>query len=290
MENQIQKVKCPLCGGYSVWWTKKNLFSLFKCQLCGLIFVHPMPDSSSVYTDDYFSGAEKGFGYVDYNADKEPMIPTFEKYLDHIEALGITGGKLLDVGCATGFFMELCQKRGWDATGVEISDFAVEIGQEKGLRIFTETLQNRQFSDGEFDVVTMCDVLEHVADTKSFLSEYARVLRPGGLLVINTPNASSFPARVFGKHWHLIVPPEHLCYFSSHNLTDFLQKNGFKVEENTSIGKRFTLSYIFKTLYKWQKLKVWDYLSTFFSKTFLSRLYVPLNTHDNMFIIARKKK
>ncbi len=221
------------------------------------------------------------------------MIPTFQKYLDRIVRLGKKSAdgakkKLLDVGAATGFFMNLARGRGFDVTGVELCDFAAAKGRERGLPIITGTLESARLPENYFDVVTMCDVLEHVTDPKNFLLEARRILAPEGLLVINTPDAESLVARILGKRWHLIVPPEHLHYLSPKNVGEFLCKNGFEIIENTTIGKRFTLQYIFKTLYKWQKLSLWNSLSKLFSKGFLSRLYIPLNTYDNFFMIAKK--
>jgi 2-polyprenyl-3-methyl-5-hydroxy-6-metoxy-1,4-benzoquinol methylase len=255
-----------------------------------MLFVSPLPDLVEVYDQDYFAGAGEGFGYVDYDKDKEPMIPTFNKYLDLLvgkkEPTDIT---LLDVGAATGFFMSLAEARGFSTTGIEISDFAASLGRQKGLNIITGDLLKAPFMNGYFDVVTMCDVLEHVTDPKAILLETKRILKPEGLLLINTPDAESVVARMFGKNWHLLVPPEHLHYFSPKNLSKFLEKIGFEIVINTTIGKKFTLSYVFNMLYKWQKLSIWNYFADKTSKGFLSKIYLPINLYDNFFIIARKK-
>ena len=135
----------------------------------------------------------------------------------------------------------------------------------------------------------MFDVLEHVTDPKATLLEAHRILSKDGLLVINTPDAESFWAKILGKHWQLIMPPEHINYFSPKNLSEYLSKNGFETAVNTKIGKRFTLQYIFKMLYKWQDLSIWNYLTNLLSKGFLSKLYISINLHDNFFVILKKK-
>ncbi len=287
-EKQNGSLVCTLCGEASSFFTRKNGFTVYKCSVCHFLFVSPLPSAVNVYTDDYFFGAHGGFGYVDYDADKRPMISTFERYIKEIHKLGFMEGRLLDVGCATGFFMEIAQQKGFDVSGVELSSFAVQKGREKGLSIIQGTLESDDFKKESFDVVTMCDVLEHVTDPKGFLSEAKRILRPGGILLINTPNAESFVARVFGKKWHLIVPPEHVHYFSPRNLGSFLAQNGFEVRVIKTIGKRFTFQYIFKTLYVWQHFALWNWLAKIFSHGVLSKLYIPLNTHDNFFMIAEK--
>jgi len=251
--------------------------------------MYPIPESINVYNESYFSGAKDGFGYVDYDIDKEPMIPTFEKYLDIFGSLGVTHGRLLDVGSATGFFMNIAKSRGFDVFGVEMSDFAAEKGRKTGLDIVTGDLSTPHFPDEYFDIITMFDVLEHVTDPKATLLEARRILVKDGLLVINTPDAESFWAKILGKHWQLIMPPEHIHYFSPKNLSEYLSKNGFETVINTKIEKRFTLQYIFKMLYKWQNLGVWNYLTNLLSSGSLSKLYIPINLYDNFFIILRKK-
>ena len=280
---------CPLCDSSSVkYFGRKNEFELYKCNSCKLLFLYPLPELIDVYNKSYFSGAESGFGYVDYDKDKEPMTPTFEKYLDIVSSLGIKGGKLLDVGSATGFFMNIAKNRGFQVYGVELSDFAAKMGRKKGLNIITGDLEGAHFPDGYFDVVTMYDVLEHIFLPKIILSEVRRILRPGGLLVINTPDAESFVAKMFGSKWHLIIPPEHINYFSADNLSVYLSQHGFRVKISTKIGKRFTFQYIFNMLYRWQDLKIWNFLSNLFSKGFLSSLYIPINLRDNFFLVLEK--
>src|SRR3989344_1006943 len=84
-----EKIICPLCDNQSgLYFMEKKGYKLYKCSFCKLLFIYPLPKSIQVYDKSYFSGAEKGFGYVDYDVDKEPMIPTFEKYFEIISSLG----------------------------------------------------------------------------------------------------------------------------------------------------------------------------------------------------------
>lgn len=286
MEKSKEKIVCNLCGNTdSKFFCSKNGYSLYKCSNCKLIFVYPTPESIDVYDDSYFSGAEKGFGYVDYDADKEPMISAFNHYIDLINNLGISSGKLLDIGAATGFFMSIAKKRGFNVVGVELSDFAARKGRENGLDIVTGDLLNTNFEGESFDVVTMFDVLEHVPDPKKLISEVSRILKPNGLIIVNTPDAESMWAKVLGKRWQLIMPPEHINYFSPKNLSKYLEDNGYDVKINTKIGKKFTLQYILKMLYKWQGLRIFLVKSN----KFLSSISVPINLRDNFFMIAKKK-
>lgn len=290
MENKTIKIDCPNCRGTVVFWGNKKSYELFICKDCKLIFVDPLPDPASIYNEDYFSGATNGFGYVNYDEDKEPMVPVFNRYLDLFNKYGKGNGRLFDIGAATGFFIKLAKNRGYEVKGVEMSDHAALEARRAGLEVLTgDLLHNHQPSD-YFDVVTMLDVLEHFTDPFAELIEVKRILKPKGLLVVNTPNGQSLLARTLKTNWHLVLPPEHLFYFSPKNLEMFLVKNGFRVLYSGTIGKHFTLQYIFKMLYKWQKIEFWNFLSKFFSKGFLSRIYIPLNLHDNFFLIAEKNE
>jgi 2-polyprenyl-3-methyl-5-hydroxy-6-metoxy-1,4-benzoquinol methylase len=279
---------CHVCAsGDTALFCKKNNFDIFRCHECGLLFVYPLPVSTTeIYAKDYFEGAHDGFGYVDYDADKEPMIPTFEKYLRLIRDKVGGGGTLLDVGAATGFFVGMAKRAGFTSRGVELSAHAAERARQKGLDVQTGTLAD---VSGTFDCITMLDVIEHVPDPRAELARAASLLKVGGLLIINTPDVGSLFARLLGKRWHLIVPPEHLYYFSRATMRRLLSEVGFEVEMETTIGKSFTPQYILKTLYKWTKLKVFEWLANDVQHSFISRLSIPINLHDNMFVIARKR-
>lgn len=278
---------CHVCKGATVEkFCTKNAHTIFRCTQCRLLFVHPLPRSTAdIYEADYFGGAQKGFGYVEYDADKEPMIPTFMTYLSHIRRLLGKEVKLLDVGAATGFFVGLAKKEGFDAQGIEISEHAAAKARDKGFDVKTGTLSD---VSGVFDCITMLDVIEHVPDPRSEILKAAALLRKDGALVVNTPDSGSLVARLLGKHWHLIVPPEHLYYFNRNTMRALLEEAGFSVVLEKTIGKSFTPQYILKTLYKWTHVTIFDWLARACQKTFLGRLSIPLNLHDNMFVIARK--
>lgn len=284
----IKNPVCPMCQSDKVYfYCEKRKYKLYKCNSCKLLYIYPVPESLSVYDTAYFSGAKKGFGYIDYDADKKPMISIFEKYLDIFKEQGFSGGRLLDVGCATGFFMEIAKKRGFQVCGVEVSEFAAEKGRMNSLNIITGDIFTPKYPDNYFDVVTMFDVIEHVPDPKVALLEAKRILKNGGLLVVNTPDSESVWAKAWGSRWQLIVPPEHIHYFSPQSLSTYLKKNGFLVTLDTKIGKKFTIQYIFKMIYQWTRMKV--FLTSFFSNTLFSKLYIPINLRDNFFMILKKQ-
>ncbi|MFA6365064.1 MAG: class I SAM-dependent methyltransferase [Candidatus Paceibacterota bacterium] len=284
-------IQCCVCGSTEVkFFTRKESCDLYKCKQCGFIFVYPAPGSvSHIYSEDYFSGAKGGSGYIDYEKDKEAMRDTIEIYLDEIEKLMPTRGKLFDIGAATGTFLEAASRRGWQVSGVEISDYAASKAREKNLNVQTGLLENLEFKEAPFDVITMWDVLEHLPNPESTLKSINKLMKPKGLIAINTPNAGSLFARVMGKYWHLIVPPEHLSYFSVANLTKLLEKTDMHVRRATCLGKKFTPQYILRMLAVWHKFSGWRWLADRIQNTFLGRIAISINLHDNLFLIAEKR-
>ncbi|MFA6304882.1 MAG: class I SAM-dependent methyltransferase [Patescibacteria group bacterium] len=292
MENDFQKIihPCFICGQNNFAFAfKKNGYNLWRCKNCSLIFVFPREGAEKIYSADYFSAASLGHGYVDYDQDKLPMVPTFKKYLALLKKHNPNGGKLMDVGAATGFFVDLALQDGWQASGIEISDYAATLGRNKGLDILTGTLSKANLSQNAYSAITMFDVLEHFIQPVQEIAKVWQILNNGGILAINTPDAGSWLAKILGRFWHLFVPPEHLNYFNQKNLIEFLTAQGFEIVYLAKIGKSFTLEYIFKTLYAWQKLAIWNRLGKMCQAPWLNKLAIPINLRDNIFVLARKK-
>lgn len=290
MENNFQTTDliCSICSGNAQFWFAKNFCNLYKCRRCGLIFSEPISDASKIYSEDYFNGAKNGFGYVDYDTDKKIMAETFELYLDKIREFSSNIGNLLDVGAATGYFLELARQKNWNVAGVEISSFAAGKARNKGLDVITGTLESADFPEKYFDVLTFWDVIEHLSDPKSQLLSAQKIIKNGGLIVINTPDAGSFTAKLLGKQWHLLIPPEHLIIFNRENLGLLLASCGFKVLWTGKIGKKFTLQYASQILANKLKSKLFWSMAEFVKNNFVGEISVSINLRDNIFVIARK--
>lgn len=145
---------------------------------------------------------------------------------------GLRRGRLLDVGCGAGYFLDAARAAGWQASGVEVSPVAAQVGRERlGLEIYQGTLTDAQFAAGHFDVVTMFEVLEHLRDPASTLAEAWRILRPGGVLAIQVPNdLRAYRNLVFSSanRWW-VIPPLHLHYFTAAALAAWLAAYDFQV-------------------------------------------------------------
>ncbi len=140
----------------------------------------------------------------------------------------LKGGRLLDVGCGAGDFLKQASELGWAASGTDFNPSAVAIAKDRGLSVAQGALADGTYPDGAFDVVRLSGVVEHLHDPGEVIAGIRRLLRPDGLLIINTQNFGSVNARLFGRYWHHLDVPRHLYHFTPDTLQSFLSSRGFK--------------------------------------------------------------
>jgi SAM-dependent methyltransferase len=137
---------------------------------------------------------------------------------------------VLDVGCASGSYLLALRDKGWDVHGIEIDAGAARYAREQhGLPVRAGAAEAvlSEYSEEQFDLVTMWHVLEHLHDPYRVLSEAHRIIKPGGTLMFEVPNYASLPSTLFGKYWFTLEAPRHLYHFTPRTLTRMLSKAGF---------------------------------------------------------------
>jgi SAM-dependent methyltransferase len=138
-------------------------------------------------------------------------------------------GRLLDVGCATGVDLERFQQAGWHVTGVEMSPYAASLTRARlGCEVVDGHFDEAPIEPRQFDAVRLSHVLEHLPSPRRSLEKIHRLLRPGGLLWLEVPNAASTETRLFGRHWFQWDLPRHLYHFTPETLTRMLRETGFR--------------------------------------------------------------
>lgn len=240
-----KQTKCPLCGSAAGRDFVKYDQEFHSCTACGLGFIHPPPppdEIERIYNKNYYDSW--GIDSAE-NSTERMKQATFHDKLALIERSLPAKGRILDIGCATGFFLDASRQRGWECHGVELSPYSSEIAREKigRDRIFTGQLAEACFADDFFDAVVMTDVIEHVAAVGPFMAEAARILKPGGIAAITTPDPLSLSCRLLGRHWPH-YKREHLLYFTADALSLLMEPLGFRRLSLTPGTKTLTLSYL----------------------------------------------
>jgi 2-polyprenyl-3-methyl-5-hydroxy-6-metoxy-1,4-benzoquinol methylase len=136
-------------------------------------------------------------------------------------------GRLLDIGCGNGAFLELAQSCGWQAVGLEPDALAVQQARSRGLEVLHGSLDQLDGQLQGFDQITLSHVIEHLHDPAKVLKRCLELLKPGGRLWIETPNGLSIGHQTFRAAWRGLETPRHLILFTWDNLTQALQDLGF---------------------------------------------------------------
>ncbi len=281
-------MNCPVCAASAPRAGRKSDYTAYRCASCRHLFMWPPPaDVLGLYTEKYFTGGENGFGYVNYDLDKQPMLESLHRYLDLLTARTGGPGRLCDIGTATGFFLDLARQRGWETTGYEPCAYAAAAARAKGLNVIAGVLPR---GAGPFDAITALDVIEHVPEPREFVRTVRSALRDDGYFAINTPDSNSSVAKWMGMDWHAILPPEHLHLFNAKSLKMVLEQEGFRVLSTQWIGKRFTVQYIAQTLARWRRFAMFRSIADALQHTSIGQLDLSLNLKDNLFVIAQKRQ
>ncbi len=183
------------------------------------------------YEEEYFEGDKlEAGGYGDYTAQSGWRLEKSVRQVREMrERTGVERGRVLDIGSGYGFFRVALHEAGYEHDGLEVSEFARGVAASAyGLTTFSGTLAEHWAEwESRYDVVTLFDLIEHLADPQRFLEQVAQILRPGGVLGVKTPNIDCPEAEVFGPHYHSLKR-EHLAFFSADSLTAMAAAAGFR--------------------------------------------------------------
>lgn len=198
-----------------------------KCQNCGLRFVNPLGAFRGANeTEDYFLNEYLPLHLSNWEnslAERKAHLAMIREYCSLPSS-----PKLLDVGCALGLMLQQAKASGWEPVGLETSHFAAQYAEQRtNCPVFVGTLEQACFDSESFDVVTLMDLIEHVAAPRALMDEVRRILRPGGVVFIVTPNFGSIFVKLYGPTAYSIGPDEHITYFQPSTITRLLRQSGF---------------------------------------------------------------
>jgi SAM-dependent methyltransferase len=199
---------------------------LVRCRSCGHVYTGPEPTPAEL--EAYYSGYPR-------QGELHPMTAVrFGELLDRLERFREVG-RMLDVGAGDAHFLRAAQARGWEAHGTEYAPSKVQEAHGAGLRMH-EAPWRPVDADGSFDVVSALEVVEHLVDPLDELRWMARLVRPGGAVVLTTPNFSALSRRILGPRWRAIAYPEHLSLFTARTLHKGAERAGLRRLEVRTTG------------------------------------------------------
>jgi SAM-dependent methyltransferase len=207
------------------------------CPACDFIFVHdiyPEFGSDTSYLNHTGKLADRVGIKHKQEKDYKRLLAEFERHR--------SSNRLLEVGCAAGIFLARAAEDGWQCSGVDVLPEVVRLAREnRGLDVRTGELADAGFSDGEFDVVYMNEVIEHIVDPVALMREVHRVLRPGGIALLRTGNARSWSARLRGRRWHYyrFQGPFHIRFYSPKAARSLARATGFASVQTRTRGFAF---------------------------------------------------
>lgn len=260
LPNEIRTESCPHCflcalpgerlytGLPSALFEIAGQWNFSRCPRpeCGLIWINPRPVASDLHLayQTYFTHANEGGNsarslrdclYSAYVAANYPLWAITgiarEKARRKQMFLNTTApGKLLDVGCGDGTFLDLMRRKGWDVDGIDFDAKAIATARQKyNLTLRCGDLKAAGLPAESFAAVTMSHVIEHLPDPVEMLTEIRRLLKPGGCLIMTTPNTAGWGHQKFGPHWFGIDAPRHLYLFNRSSLTEVVRRAGLAV-------------------------------------------------------------
>jgi len=227
---------------------REKKYQLIKCKNCGTRQLNDIPDEKEIgdfYPSSYepltkkvvnfeeniklikisqdvsFFGKVKGlFYHFPFRLRVNRTLPKYKN-----------GSRLLDIGCGSGSFLLLAKRFGFEVYGVEPSAFDDELNTRAGLQIHHGFLKDARFKENYFDVITINHVIEHMQKPSEVFAEIQRIAKPGGTIVIATPNANSLGFWIFGKYWLNTDTPRHIYLFSKQNIVEYAKKAKLKTEK-----------------------------------------------------------
>jgi len=247
----IEIKNCPICynSNFSLYIESKDFsvsqepFSIVSCAICDFHFTNPKPldeDLNKYYISNH---------YISHNNTSRNL---FEKTYQIIRKFAINRkfsfilsffktGKILDIGCGTGDFLNKCKNENWETKGVEPSEIARNQAR-KNFKLDVEKSSDLSKLKAGFDIITMWHVLEHVPNLNETIVELKRLINPKGKIIIAVPNLESYDAKYYKKYWAAYDLPIHLYHFSKKTISTLFEKHGFSLIKTK--GMKFDSFYV----------------------------------------------
>jgi len=268
-------MRCFVCNSNEWIPLYKDIEKCSGCDFVKAIDKHFKQDFANTYDRTYYNKGE----YLDYAREKKAHENNFKNRVKRIRKYK-RKGKLLEIGSAYGFFLKEAKKHYNPTIGIDLNKEICEIASKiSSSKIIAGEFLNIKFRKNSFDVICLFDTIEHLTNVDKYINKIRSILKPKGILVIETGDIESLMARYRKNKWRLINPEIHLTYFSKMKLTQLLENSGFKILEIKRLGHQRTLAQIiFRTMG-----------TTKLILPFMYNITTNINLYDTIFVIAQKK-
>ena len=238
------RVPCPLCGSQRalLLYKSPNVHMAFfrdifaervqRCQGCGFVFTSPRMSAKKLeeyYTKNYrLEGLPVPKSIEEFLSESYKEI-WFSKERDlNLILSAKTSGRILDVGCASGTLLWLAKQKGFEVKGVEVGRGPAEFARNVlGIDVFCGQLEDENFGEREFDIVTMIHALEHVPHPRQMLRGIYKILKDDGVLIVVVPNFASWSSEKNGASWKWLQPENHYSHFTPETIAEMVEREGF---------------------------------------------------------------
>lgn len=231
--------KCPWCGSdksqIHLWLKDEFLthedFQIYECKSCGLLYTEPRPDKTEIgkyyQSETYYSHKENKKGFIPKIYETVKRVNLKRKY--KLATKEMPKGKVLDIGCGVGDFLQIMETQGWDTMGIEPSEEAKAIATKRLNNKVLNPEEIDQLKDQSFDLITMWHVLEHLDNLKEEIQHIERLLKSKGRLVLALPNFKSYDAQFYNTQWAAYDVPRHLNHFCKESIVKIFRNSELKL-------------------------------------------------------------
>jgi len=224
----MEYIDCYLCGSKR----KRYLFDSYagdtyaKCDVCGLVYQNPRAETT--YDSTFWESAVDPDGVIRQLAEEREKKIIDQYSYDLKNLTKMPPGKILDVGCGLGFFLSALDSK-WEKYGTDVSEFATDYARQHypDISVFTGEVYEAGYKSNFFDVVYCFEVMEHINNPHEIINEISRVVKPGGIVMISTPNIGSYCAKRFKGNFRLLSTP-HIILWSRKTLSLLLRASGLE--------------------------------------------------------------
>ncbi|MEL6255831.1 MAG: class I SAM-dependent methyltransferase [Bacteroidota bacterium] len=241
--SRISYSVCPICRSSEIsevlnakdYTVSKENFSIWHCSNCQGRFTQEIPDQNSIgpyyQSEEYISHSNTDKGLINtlYQWVRNYTLVKKRKLITKLSKK--SGGNILDIGCGTGEFLGAMKEAGWKVQGLEPDPGARKQAQKNQAISVSPSEELFNLKDGDYDVISMWHVLEHVHQLHEYFEKIRALLKPGGLLIIAVPNYQSLDAKVYGEHWAAYDVPRHLYHFSARSMKELFKFHQIEFEQ-----------------------------------------------------------